>query len=70
MLLLPFLEDAELYDEFDKSQPWNSPKNLPLTQDTPLVFTDPSSPFQPAGQTDFLFVTAKGTAMEACRMAV
>ena len=65
VLLLPFLEDAELYDEFDKSQPWNSPKNLALTQDTPLVFTDPSSPSPPAGQTDFLFVTGKGTAMEA-----
>lgn len=64
VLLLPFIEEKPLYDQFDKLQPWNGPANQPLTQRAPLVFMDPSAPSGVAGQTDYLFVTGKGTAME------
>jgi len=64
VLLLPFLEEQSLYDQFDKSQAWNSPANLPLTQKAPSVYMDPSAPNGGAGQTDFLFVTGAGTALE------
>ena len=64
VLLLPFMEQKPLYDQFDKSQAWNSPANRPLTQKAPPVFMDPSAPSGGAGQTDYLFVTGKGTAME------
>jgi type II secretory pathway pseudopilin PulG len=63
VLLLPFMEEKPLYDQFDKTQAWNSPTNLPLTSQAPIVFRDPSARIEVVGQTDFLFVTGKGTAM-------
>jgi type II secretory pathway pseudopilin PulG len=65
VLLLPWLESQGIYSRFDKSQAWDSPANRPLTQTALFTFRDPSAPSPPAGQTDFLFVTGKGTAMEA-----
>jgi hypothetical protein len=62
--LLPYLEEQTLYDQFDRSQAWDSPANLPLTQKSPSVFMDPSAPRDDVGQTDYLFVTGKGTGME------
>jgi hypothetical protein len=64
VLLLPFMEQNALYDKFDKSQPWNSPANAPLTNTAPMVFSDPSAPKGVAGQTDYLFVVGKGTSLE------
>src|SRR5437868_8960802 len=65
VLLLPFMEQKPLYDQFDKDEAWDSPANLPFTQQTLQVFTDPSAPTSKrAGQTDFLFVTGKGTIFE------
>jgi len=31
-LLTPELERTDIFERYDRSQPWNSPKNLPLTQ--------------------------------------
>jgi type II secretory pathway pseudopilin PulG len=65
VLLLPFMEQKPLYDQFDKTQAWDSPTNLPLAQQNLLVFMDPSAPkARVAGKTDFLFVTGKGTIFE------
>jgi hypothetical protein len=64
VLLLPFIESQGLYSQFDKSQAWDSPANRPLTQQALNVFRDPSAPPGDPGQTDYLFVTGKGTGME------
>jgi type II secretory pathway pseudopilin PulG len=64
VLLLPYLESQGIYQQFDKAQAWDSPANQPLTQTALSVFRDASAPSPPAGQTDFLFVTGQGTAME------
>ena len=66
VLLLPYLEEKPLFDQFDKTQAWDSPANATLSQRTPKVFTDPSAPTKAAapGQTDFLFVVGKGTLFE------
>src|SRR5438045_1108891 len=62
VLLLPFMEQKPLYDSFNKDEAWDSPANLPFTQQTLQVFTHPSAPpSKVAGQTDFVFVTGKGT---------
>src|SRR5438067_5365944 len=63
VLLLPYLDEQTLYGQFDRSQAWDSPANLPLTQKAPSVFLDPSAPRGVAGQTDYVFVTGKGTGM-------
>src|SRR5262245_6645518 len=44
VLLLPFLEEKPLFDQFDKSQAWDSPANLLARHRVPKVFTDPSAP--------------------------
>jgi hypothetical protein len=64
VLLLPFLDEGELYESFNKHEPWDSPENAPLTQRIVKVFQDPSAPTVIAGQTDYLFVTGQGTALE------
>jgi hypothetical protein len=57
-------QERSVYDAFDKTQSWDSSANLPLTRRTPIVFQDPSAAKNVPGQTDFLFVTGQGTAME------
>jgi len=65
VLLLPYLNQEAVYDQFDKEQAWNSPQNMALSQTVIPVFVDPSSASPPAGQTDYLFVTGKGAIFEA-----
>jgi prepilin-type processing-associated H-X9-DG protein len=65
VLLLPYLEQNELYKQFDLNQAWDSPANQAVSQTMLKVFMDPSSPDQTTpGKTDFLFVTGKGTIFE------
>jgi hypothetical protein len=64
VLLLPFMEQKPLYDQFDKTQAWDSPANIGLSQTNIDVFTDPSAGNRIPGQTDFLFVVGKGTVFE------
>jgi len=64
VLLLPFLGEQLLYDQFDKSQPWNSSQNLHLSQTSVGAFHDPACLGHRPGQTDFLFVTGGGTIFE------
>jgi len=64
VLLLPYLEQGQLYEAFDKTQPWNSPHNTAISQSVIPVFHDPASPTM-GPQTDYLFVTGQGTIFEA-----
>ncbi|MFI5454530.1 MAG: DUF1559 domain-containing protein [Isosphaerales bacterium] len=41
VLILPYLESADLYNAYDFSQPWDSPKNKPLIDKMPAVYRDP-----------------------------
>ena len=63
VLLLPYLEQQALYNQWDRSQAWDSPANMPLAQTTLKVFQDPAGKMLP-GQTDYLFVTGSGTAQD------
>jgi type II secretory pathway pseudopilin PulG len=64
VLLLPFMEQQSLYDQFDKSQAWDSPTNLPLSKTDIVTFIDPAATKRISGQTDYLFVVGKGTVFE------
>jgi len=61
VLLLPFMEQEALYNQFDKSKAWDSPENLPISRTTIRAF---ASPFASSGngRCDFVFVTGAGTA--------
>jgi type II secretory pathway pseudopilin PulG len=69
VLLLPFLEQEALYNQFDKSRAWDSEENQWISQTAIPVFVDPSSPNAVTGQTDYLFVTGKGTIFEGDKAA-
>ena len=60
VLLLPFLEQSNLYNLWDQTQAWDSPANQPLSQTMIATFRDPADT-GPPGQTSYLFVTGKGT---------
>jgi type II secretory pathway pseudopilin PulG len=63
VLLLPFLEQAALFDSFDRDAAWDSPQNIGLSQATIPTFIDPSSPTQ-SGQSNYTFVTGPGSLFE------
>ena len=44
VLLLPYLERDDLYEKYDFSQPWDSPKNRPLADEVVKVYRDPARP--------------------------
>ena len=67
VLLLPYLEQAGLQSSFDLTEPWNSPRNLPVSRTNVPVFMDPASANSAAGQTDYLFVTGKGTIFDGAK---
>ncbi len=64
VLLLPFVEQSHLYDQWDKTQAWDSPANKPLAEMMIPTFRDPADT-GPPGQTSYLFVTGAGTMFEA-----
>ena len=69
VLLLPYLEQQALYDQFDKTEPWNSERNRPISQTMIPVFHDPSSVGGQPGQTDYLFVSGTKTMFEGDKSA-
>ncbi|MFI5454528.1 MAG: DUF1559 domain-containing protein [Isosphaerales bacterium] len=41
VLILPFLDSVDVYNAYDFSQPWDSPKNKALIDKRPAVYRDP-----------------------------
>jgi prepilin-type processing-associated H-X9-DG protein len=65
VLLLPFLEQSPIYDQWAKDQAWDSPQNLPLSQVVIKTFQDPSNgQHNVTGETDYLFVTGANTVFD------
>jgi len=42
--VLPYMEQQQLYNQFDLDEPWDSPHNRALLEQMPEVFRSPSSP--------------------------
>ena len=60
VLILPFLEESELHESYDFSEPWDSPNNRLLIERMPPVFSSPFSSGQP-GRTSFVAVVGPST---------
>jgi len=56
VLILPFLEEAALYNEYDFSEPWDGPHNSRLTEKCPAVFRCPSASNQNPSATNYVAV--------------
>ena len=64
VLILPYLEQHELYAQFHLDEPWDSPHNRPLAAKMPRYFRCPSDRTQASEQTSYVLVTGPGTAFE------
>jgi hypothetical protein len=65
VLILPFLEEKDLYRQFHLNEPWDSPHNSSLLKKMPKVFLHPK---QPPGAdpftTNYLALVGEGAAFE------
>ena len=53
VLILPFLDEAALYNQYDFSEPWDAPNNSRLLSQIPQVYSCPSHTIQHSGMTAY-----------------
>jgi prepilin-type processing-associated H-X9-DG protein len=61
VLLLPFLEEKLLYDQYDFDQPWNSPHNQALADLMPAAYRCPSDENADLSETSYVMIVGPGT---------
>jgi prepilin-type processing-associated H-X9-DG protein len=61
VLILPFMEQSDLYDQYDFAEPWDGPHNIQLLGKMPGLFRCPSRIPAPKGMTSYVAITGPGT---------
>lgn len=64
VLILPYLEEQKIYDEYDFSEPWDGPHNSKLLAKMPRVFSCPTrdqNATRRPSRTSYVAVTGPGT---------
>ena len=64
VLILPYLEEQKLYDEYDFSEPWDGPHNSKLLAKMPRAFSCPArdqAATRRPSRTSYVAVTGPGT---------
>jgi uncharacterized protein DUF1559 len=64
VLLLPFLEQENLFKQFNLDEPWDSPHNKPLLEKIPRCYTPGMGRNDIAGMTHYQTFVGPGTAFE------
>jgi hypothetical protein len=62
VLLLPFLGEGALHQEYRFDEPWDSPHNRALASRTPKPYLSNSPRVRREGNTGFVVITGQGTA--------
>ncbi len=62
--ILPYIEQAELYNKFKLDEPWDSPNNKALLQEMPAVYLCPSRSNVAPSTTTYRVFTGKGALFE------
>jgi Protein of unknown function (DUF1559) len=62
VLILPILDHQDLYDQYDFSQPWDSPNNSMLARPIPDYFYCPADTTKRATDTSYVLITGEGSA--------
>ena len=61
VLILPYVEEAGIYNQYDFSQPWDSPKNRALIDKMPSVYRDPLNGETTGSDTHYAALVGEGT---------
>lgn len=67
VLILPFLDQQQLYDRYDFDEPWNGPHNRQLSQLMPPFYRCPSDDIARPGETSYATIDGPGAAFSANR---
>jgi hypothetical protein len=65
VLILPYIEEKELFDRYRFDEPWDRPNNSVLSKTVPSIFLCPSNAYQFAGTTNYFAVVGPQTAWRA-----
>ncbi len=66
VLILPYMEEKALYDQYNFDEPWDSPANQQLASMMPKVYNCPSDMFSDAAsETSYLMVVGPDTVGDA-----
>jgi len=75
VLILPFLEQQQLYERYDLAEPWDGPNNRKLAPSMPRIYSCPNhrgdfrdARYQGAVWTSYLAITGPGTAFPGAGM--
>ena len=63
--MLPYLDQAELYEQFKIDEPWDSEHNKALLDRMPKLFSSPGDDAAKPGMTRYLVPTGQGTIFPA-----
>ncbi|HVX14776.1 MAG TPA: DUF1559 domain-containing protein [Pirellulales bacterium] len=61
VLILPYLAQEELYEQYDFDEPWNGPHNRLLAASMPQIYRCPSDDLSRPGETSYAAVDGPGT---------
>jgi prepilin-type processing-associated H-X9-DG protein len=64
VLILPYMDEQDLYDDYDFSEPWNGPHNSRLLAKMPRLFSCPTRDWAATSRpslTSYVLVTGRGT---------
>jgi prepilin-type processing-associated H-X9-DG protein len=67
VLILPFLQEQQLYSLYDFNEPWDGPNNRKLIGMMPRSFACPSHRDEGTGCSSYVLVTGPGTAFPGTR---
>jgi len=66
--ILPFIDQQYLYDQFNLDEPWDSPNNIKLLSQMPMIYRSPSSSL-PGDEyrTNYLAIKGPGMALDSAQ---
>lgn len=70
VLLLPFLEENDLYKEYRFSEPWDGPNNRKLAERMPRIFAFHGNPHPTNSITNYVVILGEETAWPGSRSLV
>lgn len=65
VLILPYIEQAELYNQYHFDEPWDGPRNSKLLEKIPGVYTDPIHGENPGHYTNYAAICGEAMAFDS-----